>query len=69
MHYEGGLVEFVKYLNRNREVLHKNPMYFEGKRDRCVVEVAMQYNDGYVENIFLCVNNINTHEGALTSAG
>lgn len=69
MHYEGGLVEFVKYLNRNREVLHKNPMYFEGKRDRCVVEVAMQYNDGYVENIFSFANNINTHEGGTHLSG
>lgn len=69
MHYEGGLVEFVKYLNRNREVLHKNPMYFGGDRDQCVVEVAMQYNDGYVENIFSFANNINTHEGGTHLSG
>jgi len=69
MHYEGGLVEFVKYLNRNREVLHKNPLYFEGYRDQCVVEVAMQYNDGYVENIFSFANNINTHEGGTHLSG
>ena len=69
MHYEGGLVEFVKYLNRNREVLHKNPIYFEGNRDQCVVEVAMQYNDGYVENIFSFANNINTHEGGTHLSG
>jgi DNA gyrase subunit B len=69
MHYEGGLVEFVKYLNRNREVLHKNPVYFEGTRDECVVELAMQYNDGYVENIFSFANNINTHEGGTHLSG
>jgi DNA gyrase subunit B len=69
MHYEGGLVEFVKYLNKNREVLHKNPIYFEGSRDECVVEIAMQYNDGYVENIFSYANNINTHEGGTHLSG
>ncbi len=69
MHYEGGLVEFVKYLNKNREVLHKNPIYFEGSREECVVEIAMQYNDGYVENIFSYANNINTHEGGTHLSG
>jgi DNA gyrase subunit B len=44
MHYEGGLVEFVNHLNRNREVLHKKPVYFEGERENCVIEVALQYN-------------------------
>jgi DNA gyrase subunit B len=69
MHYQGGLVEFVKYLNRNREALHKNPVYFEGTKDECVVEIAMQYNDGYVENIFSFANNINTHEGGTHLSG
>jgi DNA gyrase subunit B len=69
MYYEGGLVEFVKYLNKNRESLHKNPIYFEGTRDGCVVEIAMQYNDGYVENIFSYANNINTHEGGTHLSG
>ncbi len=69
MHYDGGLVEFVKYLNRNREILHKNPIYFEGTKDECVVEVSMQYNDGYVENIFSYANNINTHEGGTHLSG
>jgi len=69
MHYEGGMVEFVKYLNKNRESLHKNPIYFEGVRDECVVEVAMQYNDAYVENIFSFANNINTHEGGTHLSG
>lgn len=69
MHYEGGLIEFVNHLNRNREVLHKQPIYFEGKKDECVVEVAFQYNDGYVENIFSFANNINTHEGGTHLSG
>lgn len=69
MHYDGGLVEFVKYLNKNRESLHKTPIYFEGVRDDRVVEVAMQYNDGYVENIFSFANNINTHEGGTHLSG
>jgi DNA gyrase subunit B len=69
MHYEGGLVEFVNHLNRNREVLHKKPIYFEGQREDCVIEVAMQYNDGYVENIFSFANNINTHEGGSHLSG
>jgi DNA gyrase subunit B len=69
MHYEGGLVEFVNHLNRNREVLHKKPVYFEGERENCVIEVALQYNDGYVENIFSFANNINTHEGGTHLSG
>ncbi len=69
MHYEGGLVEFVKYLNRNREALHKIPIYFEGIRDERVVEVAMQYSDAYVENIFSFANNINTQEGGTHLSG
>ena len=69
MRYEGGLVEFVKYLNKNREPLHKDPIYFEGARDECIVEVAMQYNDAYVENIFSFANNINTHEGGTHLSG
>lgn len=69
MHYEGGLIEFVAHLNRNREVLHKQPLYFEGDKEECVVEVAMQYNDGYVENIFSFANNINTHEGGTHLSG
>lgn len=69
MHYEGGLVAFVKHLNRNREVIHKDPIYYEGSKDECIVEVAMQYNDGYVENIFTFANNINTHEGGTHLSG
>ena len=50
--YEGGIVSFVEYLNRNKKVLHKNPIYVSGARDDCEVEVALQYNDTYAENVF-----------------
>ena len=58
----GGLIEFVKWLNKSKEVLHK-PVYFKREQDNTVVEVAVQYNDGYQENIFGFVNTINTVEG------
>jgi DNA gyrase subunit B len=58
----GGLIEFVKWLNKSKEVLHK-PVYFKREADNTVVEVAVQYNDGYQENIFGFVNTINTVEG------
>ncbi len=54
-HYEGGLRSFVLYLNRNKEKLHQQPIYVDKNKDGCIVEIAMQYNDGYAENIFfLC---------------
>ncbi|QEK10888.1 DNA topoisomerase (ATP-hydrolyzing) subunit B [Crassaminicella thermophila] len=62
-HYEGGIKEFVKYLNKNKDVIHKSIIYFEGKKENSEVEVAMQYTDKYTENIFAFANNINTHEG------
>jgi DNA gyrase subunit B len=66
--YEGGIVSFVQYLNKNKEVLHPDPIYFCAKRmedgqETGSVEIAMQYNDGYNENIFTFANNINTIEG------
>lgn len=61
-HFKGGIIEFVKYLDENREAMHK-PVYVEGEKDNTPVEVAFQYNDSYTENIFSYVNNINTHEG------
>lgn len=61
--YSGGIIDFVLYLNSKREVLHKEPIFFEKKGDESEVEVAMQYNSGYTENIFTFANNINTHEG------
>ncbi|MBU0477786.1 DNA topoisomerase (ATP-hydrolyzing) subunit B [bacterium] len=67
--YEGGIVSFVKYLNENKIALHENPIYFSKERDDIKVEVAMQYNDTYVENIFAFANSINTQEGGTHLAG
>ncbi|WP_160680305.1 DNA topoisomerase (ATP-hydrolyzing) subunit B [Clostridium sp. C8-1-8] len=61
--YEGGIKSFVSYLNRNKEVLHPEPIYVEGTKDGIAVEVSLQYNDGYNENIFSFANNIDTVEG------
>ena len=61
--YDGGLVEFVKYLNKNKDVLFKTPIYISGKKDDIEVEIALQYNDAYLENILSFANNINTEEG------
>ncbi len=62
-HYEGGIREFVTYLNRSKEPLYPNIMYCEGERDGVMVEVALQHNDSYTENTYGFVNNINTPEG------
>ncbi len=62
-YYEGGIVSFVEYLNRNKKILHKNPIYVSGSKDDCFVEVALQYNDTYAENVFSFANSINTTEG------
>ncbi|HAJ27161.1 MAG TPA: DNA topoisomerase (ATP-hydrolyzing) subunit B [Syntrophus sp. (in: bacteria)] len=61
--YVGGIVSFVEYINRNKKVLHKNPIHVSGSRDDCFVEVALQYNETYIENIFSFANSINTSEG------
>ncbi|MFB0526109.1 MAG: DNA topoisomerase (ATP-hydrolyzing) subunit B [bacterium] len=61
--YEGGISSFVKYLNTNKNVLHKNPIYFSREKEGLTAEIAFQYNDGYTENIFTFANNINTKEG------
>ena len=62
-HYEGGIREFVKYLNKHKEVLFPEPIYVEGVKNGVSVEVAMQYNDSYAENIYAFANNIHTPEG------
>ncbi|MBW6485895.1 MAG: DNA topoisomerase (ATP-hydrolyzing) subunit B [Syntrophobacterales bacterium] len=62
-YYEGGIVSFVEYIDRNKKVLIKKPIYIAGSRDDCTVEVALQYNDTYTENIFSFANSINTTEG------
>jgi len=61
--YKGGILEFVKYLNQNKEVLHARPVVFARERDGIAVEVALQYNDSYAESMHSYVNNINTVEG------
>ncbi|MEF2969190.1 DNA topoisomerase (ATP-hydrolyzing) subunit B [Paenibacillus sp. M1] len=68
-HYEGGIMEYVKFLNQNKQVLHEPPIYVEGSRDMVQVEIALQYNDSYTENIFSFANNINTHEGGAHESG
>jgi DNA gyrase subunit B len=67
--YKGGIVSFVEYLNRSKKVLHKNPIFITGSREDCLVEVALQYNDTYAENIFSFANSINTTEGGTHLVG
>ena len=68
-HYTGGLVEYVKFLNKSRTGIHEDIVYIDKKVDDCLVEIAMQYTDGYTENIYSFANNINTHEGGSHLAG
>jgi len=67
-HFKGGLIEFVKYLDASRQALHKT-VYIEGEKDNTPIEISFQYTDGYSENIFSYVNNINTHEGGTHLVG
>lgn len=62
-YYEGGIVSFVEYINRNKKIINKKPIYIDGSREDCYVEVALQYNDSYGENLFSFANSINTTEG------
>jgi len=66
---KGGIAEFVKFLNTNKETLHAKPVVFSRERDNVSVEVALQYNDGYTENLLSFVNNINTIEGGTHVGG
>ena len=68
-HYEGGIKEFVTYLNRSKTPLYENVLYFEGKKNNVYVEVAMQHNDSFNESTFTFVNNINTPEGGTHLVG
>ena len=68
-HYTGGLVEYVKYLNKSRTGIHDDIVYIDKKVDEYMVEVAMQYTDGYTENVYSFANNINTHEGGTHLSG
>jgi len=67
--YKGGIVEFVKYLNQNKETLHGKPVFFNRERDNVSVEIAFQYNDSYTETLLSFVNNINTIEGGTHVGG
>ena len=68
-HYEGGIKAFVQFTDQNRINLLKEPIYLYGERDTTIVEIALQYNDTYQENVFSYVNNINTHEGGTHVTG
>ena len=67
--YEGGVEEFVLFLNEGRSVLHPDPIYLQGERDGVSVEVSMQYNDSYQETLFTYANNIKTDEGGTHLVG
>ena len=67
--YEGGIISFVEYLNRNRESLHQPPIFVEASKDSTQIEIALQYNDSYIESIYSFANNINTHEGGTHEFG
>lgn len=67
--YDGGIIQFVEYLNRNREALHEPPIYMEGMKEGIQVEISLQYNDSYLENIYSFANNIHTHEGGTHESG
>jgi len=68
-HFEGGIKDFVKYVNKEKRVLNEDPIYFEDVKNKATVEIAIQYNDRYDENIFAFVNNINTREGGTHLSG
>nr|WP_143404403.1 DNA topoisomerase (ATP-hydrolyzing) subunit B [Merdibacter massiliensis] len=67
--YEGGIIEYVKYLNKNKTPLHEDVVYVEGLQQGILAEIAMQYNDGYTANIYSFCNNINTQEGGTHEDG
>jgi DNA gyrase subunit B len=70
LYYEGGIVSFVEYINKNKEAaLHEKVIYLEAQKDSCIIEAALQYNSGYTENIFSFANNISTTEGGTHLTG
>lgn len=69
LHYEGGIISFVEYLNRHRETLHKPPIYIAQRSGDCFVELAIQYNDSFAENVYSYANNIATVEGGTHMTG
>ena len=68
-YYEGGIKSYVEHLNKNKEPIHEEPIFIEGEKDGISVEIAMQYNSGYAENLFSFANNINTYEGGTHESG
>src|SRR5574341_1924545 len=67
--YNGGIAEFIKHLNRGKQVLHDKPIYMEAEKDDVAMEIALQYNDGYSETVFSFANNINTVDGGTHLSG
>jgi DNA gyrase subunit B len=67
--YNGGIAEFIKHLNRGKQVLHDKPIYMEAEKDGVVMEIGLQYNDGYSESVFSFANNINTIDGGTHLSG
>ncbi|MBM4330394.1 MAG: DNA topoisomerase (ATP-hydrolyzing) subunit B [Deltaproteobacteria bacterium] len=67
--YKGGIVSFVEYLNKNRGIIHPKPIHLEGEKEGLYLDIALQYNDGYTENLFSFANNINTHDGGAHLVG
>ena len=67
--YNGGIIEYVSMLNKNKQALHEDIIYVEGKEDNISIEVAMQYNDSYTSNLYSFTNNINTYEGGTHEDG
>ena len=68
-HYEGGIKEYVKFINQGKTPIHEDIIHLEGEKDNVFFEVAMQYNTGYTDNIYSFVNNINTHDGGTHEEG
>jgi len=68
-HYEGGIKSYVEHLNRSKEVLHTEPIFMEGEKDGISVEIALQYNESYISNVFSFANNIHTYEGGTHESG
>lgn len=67
--YEGGIKSYVEHLNRTKEVLHEEPIFIEDEKDGITVDISLQYNDGYTENIYSFANNIHTYEGGTHESG
>ena len=69
LHYEGGIVSFVQYINQNKDAIHEDIIYYSGEKENAEIEIAMQYTDTYVENVFSFANNIPTTEGGTHVTG